>query len=88
MHKEPMPLLFSCLEWIKIGWLAFEFKFDLNLSEQPPSFILSHGENAVKMRSCTILKRKRWWGMRISDPREKGWHEKGVGWMSGLDTTS
>ena len=58
--------------------MAFEFKFDLNSSEQPPSFILSRGENTVKMRSCTILKRKRRWGMRRSDLREKGWHEKGL----------
>ena len=58
MHKETHTPLFSHLEWIKIGWLAFEFKFDLNSSEQPPSFILSCGEDAVKTRSCTILKRE------------------------------
>ena len=77
MHKEAHAPPFSCQEWIKIGWLAFEFKFDLNSSEQPPSFILSRGENAVKMRSCTVLKRKRRWSVRIFDLREKGWREKG-----------
>ena len=57
--------------------MAFEFKFDLNSSEQPPSFILSCGEDAVKTRSCTILKRKEKMG-RVDDfLREKGWREKG-----------
>ena len=77
MHKEPTPLLFSRLEWIRIGWLAFEFKFDLNSSEQPPSFILSHGEDVAKMQSCTILKREEKVGCVYDFLREKGWREKG-----------
>ena len=58
--------------------MAFEFKSDLNSSEQPPSFILSRGENAEKMWSCTVLKRKRRWGVCISDLRENRWREKGL----------
>ena len=57
-HKEAHALPFSRQEWIKIGWLAFEFKFDLNSSEQPLIFILSRGENAEKIRSCIVLKRR------------------------------
>ena len=57
--------------------MAFEFKFDLNSSEQPPSFILSCGENAVKTQSCTILKREEKVGKVHNFLREKGWHEKG-----------
>ena len=56
--------------------MAFEFKFNLNSSEQPPSFILSHGEDAVKMR-CTILKREEKVGHAKDFLREKGWCEKG-----------
>ena len=58
--------------------MAFEFKFDLNSSEQPPSFILSRGEDAVKMRSCTVLKRKEKVGHAHDFLREKGWCEKGL----------
>ena len=57
MHKEAHAPLFSHQEWIKIGWLLFELKFDLNSSEQPPIFILSHDENAEKMRLALFLKR-------------------------------
>ena len=60
-----------------MGWLAFEFKFDLNSSEQPPSFILSRGEDVVKMRSCIVLKRKEKVGCAYDFLREKGWREKG-----------
>ena len=55
-HKRAHTSLFSCVEWIGMSWLAFEFKFDLNLNEQP--LILSCGKNAAKMRSCIILKRR------------------------------
>ena len=56
MHKRAHTLLFSHLEWIRMDYFAFEFKFDLNSNEQPLIFILSRGENAAKMRFALFLK--------------------------------
>ena len=56
MHKDAHAPLFSHIEWIRMSWLAFEFKFDLNSNEQPLIFIPSRGENAEKMHFTLFLK--------------------------------
>ena len=50
LHAQRIPRPSLLMPRVDKDWLvAFEFKFDLNSSEQPPSFILSRCKNAVKM---------------------------------------